>query len=329
MTKTTLSSASRFYRPIVALAPLLLLASLPLGAATVEIHKSVRDKTPETLGIPAEGVPVHGVKPYQADRAALKQKAAAVFEKNPVAAKVRGRAAQETENDRAVKFKNGSVELEVSKAAGAEILIDLDRYGHREPPARTVDEKALERDARQYVRENMPDVDPNEVGFAGVKKIMDSVAKVADDGKLSEVKGGVANYIVIFQRKINKVPVVGPGEKIRVYLSSNGEVIGHSKIWREVDKTPRGAKPVVPPGRVHETLGQKLAKHPAPRVEVDFFEFGYLGEGRYTKQDALKPVYLIGYKAGPESKRVIEIYDAYTGAEIPPPPDPPGAETKR
>jgi hypothetical protein len=84
----------------------------------------------------------------------------------------------------------------------------------------------------------MPDVDPNEVRFVGVKKIMDSVGKMSDEGKLSEVKSGVANYIVIFQRKINKIPVIGPGEQIRVYLSSNGEVIGHSKIWREPRRDP-------------------------------------------------------------------------------------------
>lgn len=328
MIKTAVLRASRLELHAARLMFFLLLAPLPAGAATVEVHKKVRDKTPAALGIPAQGVPTRGVRAHEVDRAAIKRRAAAVFEKNPVAAKGRGRPAEETEDDRAVKFKSGSIQFEVSKAAGAEILLDLDRYTRPDPRSTRYDDKAVERRAREYIRSNMPDVDPGEIHFVRTKKIMDSVAKVANDGKLSEVRSGVANSIAIFQRRIQGVPVVGPGEKIRVYLSSSGEVIGHSKIWREVDKTPGPSKPVVPPGRIQDTVVKKLATHPARRVEVDFFEFGYLGEGRYTAQDELRPVYLVGYRAGPETKRVIEIYDAYTGAEIPPPPDPAGEEKK-
>lgn len=311
------------------LAVLLLAATLPAGAATVAFQKSVRDKTAASLGIPADGVPPHGVKAYAADRAAIKAKASAAFANNPVAAKVKGGTPQEQENARAVRFRNGSVEFEVSKAAGAEILLDLDRYAKRGAASGTVDNAALERNARAYVRAQMPDVNPSELQFAGVKKIMDAVAQVDAAGKATNQKTSVANYIVIFERRINNVRVVGPGEKIRVYASPAGEVIGHSKIWRELDKTPRGAKPVVPPGRVQETIGQSLAKHPAPSVQVDYFEFGYLGRGRYDRQDTLDPVYLVGYTAGPGSKRVVKIYDAYTGAEIAPPPDLPGADKTR
>lgn len=308
---------------------LLLLTSLPAVAATVEIQKNVREKTAATLGIPADGVPPHGVKAYTGDRAAAKAKASAAFANNPVAAKVKGGTAQEQENERAMRFRNGSIEFEVSKAAGAEILLDLDRYGHRGAAAAAVDNAALERTARAYIRAQMPDVNPAEVHFAGVKRIMDGIAQVDENGAVTNKRTSVANYILVFERKINNVRVVGPGEKIRIYASAGGEVIGHSKIWRELDKTPRGAKPVVPPGRVQELVGQSLAKHPAPSVQVDYFEFGYMGRGRYDRQDTLNPVYLVGFKAGPESKRVIKVYDAYTGAEIAPPADPPGADKTR
>jgi len=313
---------------LVALVAFVLMSHLPVGAAKVAINKNVRDKTPETLGIPADGVPAHGVKPYKADRAKMKERAKAVWGKNPVAVKVRGKAAEETETDQAVKFKNGSIEFEVSKTTGAEILIDLDRYTKREPPKRDVDEKTLEREARQYVKEQMPDVDLNELSFKGVKKIIDSVSKVAKDSTVTETTTEIANYILIFQRKVNKVPVVGPGEQVRVYLSNNGEIIGHSKIWRELDQAPKGKKPVVPHSKIMQGLEQKLAKSEAPDVEVDLLEFGYMGQGRYTKQAELRPVYLVGYKAGEESKRIIEVYDAYTGEEIAPPVDPTGADAR-
>lgn len=304
------------------------IVALPALAAAVRMSTQVREKTAATLGIPAGGVAPQGVKAYQADRAAMSARARATFEKNPVAAKVRANTPEEAENPYAVRFRNGSINFEISRNAGAEILLDLDRYTRRETPKGTVDEKALDRVGRQYVREQMPDVNPGEMRFVGIKKIMDSVAQVSDSGKISNQKTGVANYILLYQRTINNVPVVGPGEKIRVYLNSSGEVIGHSKIWRDLDAPRGGARPVVPPGKVQDTLAQSLRSHPAPSVTVDFFEFGYLGEGRYTKQEVLNPVYLVGYKAGPESKRVIKMYDAYTGAEILPPPDPQGSDQK-
>ncbi len=310
---------------------LLLGLAVPASAATVTISADVKRKTAETLGIPAGGVAPQGVRAYQVDEAAVKERANAVFTKNPVAMRMRlrGFSPERSEDERAIKFMNGSIELEVSKAAGAEIFLDLDRYANRETKMREVDEKLFERDARAYIRTHMPDVDPGEVALYSVKKIMDSVARLDDDGKMSEVRSGVANYIIVFQRRIKGVPVVGPGGKIRVYLSSNGEVIGHSKVWRQLD-APRGAaKPIVPPGRVQQALAERLRGHPAKSVEIDFFEFGYFAEGRYTRQDVLNPVYLIGYKGGPEEKRVIKVVDAYTGAEMAPPPDPEGADVKK
>jgi len=314
---------------VTLLTAVLFVVSFSASAATVEFGKGIREKTATTLGIPSDGVPPQGVKAYAMDRAAVKTKAANTFANNPIAAKARAAAPQEKETERAVQYRGGSIELEVSKAAGAEILVDLDRYAHRGPAAAALDNTTLERNARAYIRAQMPDVNPAEAHFLGVKKIMDKVAQVGANGALSNERTEVANYIAVFERKIGNVRVLGPGEKIRVYFAANGDIVGHSKIWRELDRTARGAKPVVPPGRVQDTVGKALENHPAPRVQVDYFEFGYLGRGRYSRQDTLDPVYLVGYTAGPETKRVIKIYDAYTGAEIPPPPDPAGADKAR
>jgi hypothetical protein len=308
---------------------ILSLIAFPAIAATVTFSSGVRAKTEASLGIPAGGVAPQGVKGYQSDRAAMKERARSTFEKNPVAVKVRGKAPEEAENEQSVRFKNGSIDFEISKAAGAEILMDLDRYTKRETPKRTVDEKTLDRYGKQYIRDQMPDVNQGQLRFTGVKKIMDSVAQVSNEGRITNQKSSVANYILMYQRTINNVPVVGPGEKIRVYLNSSGEAIGHSKVWRDLEGPRGNARPIVPPGRMRDAAGEKLKEHPSPKVEVDYFEFGYAGEGRYTKQDVLNPVYLIGYKAGPESKRVIKMYDAYTGAEIAPPPDPQGSDKKQ
>jgi len=64
--------------------------------------------------------------------------------------------------------------------------------------------------------------------------------------KVTEEAVRIAHYVVVCDRLIDKVPVVGSGEKIRVYISSNGNIIGHSKVWRQLASTPSATRPVVP-----------------------------------------------------------------------------------
>jgi hypothetical protein len=319
MSKNVRSMGSPTRRAIAYMTPPLLLAAVPGVAATVEFHKSLRDMTAKAFSIPAEGVPSYQIEPYKADRAALSEEASAVFSKSPVAAKVRGLKAEETESDKAVTFRQGSVEFEVSKTTGAQILLDLDRYTRRDGKGPDTTDDIARRRAQDYLKQSMPDVSTHEVSSARIRKIMDSVGKVDARGATSDVTTGVANYIVVFQREINGIPVLGPGGKIRVYLSSGGDVIGHSKVWRDLRKEPVGRRPVVPPAQVKGTVQEKLSKNSAPKVEVDRFEFGYLGQGRYDRQELLRPVYLVGYTYGDYSKRTFLVFDAYTGEEIAPP----------
>ncbi len=66
---------------------------------------------------------------------------------------------------------------------------------------------------------------------------------VVADKQLTREKGTgkiLEEYNVTLQvysstRKINGVPVVGPGNKLKVYIGDNGEVVGLLKAWKDVE----------------------------------------------------------------------------------------------
>lgn len=80
---------------------------------------------------------------------------------------------------------------------------------------------------------------------------------VADEqGEINTSTKEVSNVIktdlqVIFGRKIDDIPVTGPGSKLKVYIGNGGEVTGFYKAWRALEphseckiKTPEAASEV-------------------------------------------------------------------------------------
>jgi len=84
---------------------------------------------------------------------------------------------------------------------------------------------------------------------------------------------------------------------------------------------------VLPAEAIRTSFAAAHAKGPGPAIEVDRLYFGYYAAGRYTRQDTLSPVYILGYIYGPYSKRVLELFDAYTGKVLQPVDEGP-ADTK-
>jgi hypothetical protein len=293
-------------------AVVLLGSAVPLTSAEIRFAETVRQAAPER-SLAGKPVASYGVAPFQFNAAAATRRADEIARTNPVAAPLRGKRFEPVENDEDVIFSAGPFEFWVTKATGSEILLNLDRYAEAEPQRETIEEAALIRRATEYVKSQLSDVDPAEVRFLQVKRQMDAAAQVNARGQVEgEIKERVANHIVIFERVIEQVPVIGPGEKIRVYFASNGDPIGHSKIWRRLGKAgPR--RSVLPAEAIRTAFVGIHEKEPGPSIEVDRLYFGYYAAGRYTRQETLSPVYILGYTYGPYSKRVLEIYDAYTG----------------
>lgn len=296
---------------------LLLCGAFPLTAAEIRFSDAARAAAPEKP-LTAKPVPSFGVVPFRFDKAAASLKAENVARTNPVAAFLRAQEFEPAETDEDVVFSAGSLEFWVNKATGSEILLNLDRYAEAEPQHEPIADAALVRRATEYVGSHLTGIDSREVRFLKIKRQMDSSGQVDARGQpTGEIKERVANHIVIFERVIGQISVVGPGEKIRVYFASNGDVIGHSKIWRRLGRAVR-RRPVLPAEAVREAFAAAHEKDPGPEIYVDRIYFGYYAAGRYTRQDTLSPVYILGYTYGPYSKRVLEVFDAYTGKVLQP-----------
>jgi len=305
---------------------LLLCGAVPLTSAEIRFADAVRVAAPERP-LAGKPVPSFGVVPFRFTGAAASSRAENVARTNPVAASLRAQKFESAETDEDVIFSAGPFEFWVCKATGSEILLNLDRYAEAEQQQEPIEDGILVRRATEYVRSQLTDIDSREVRFLKIKRQMDSAAPVDARGQSSgEIKERVANHIVIFERVIGQIPVVGPGEKIRVYFASNGDAIGHSKIWRQLGKAAL-RRPVLPAEAVRAAFAAAHEKDPGPGIYVDRIYFGYYAAGRYTRQVTLSPVYILGYTYGPYSKRVLEIFDAYTGKVLQPTDEGP-ADTK-
>lgn len=313
-------------RKLRRVAVLLFCFAVPLTSAEIRFAEEVRAAAPEK-SLAGKPVPSFGVVPFRFTRAAASSRAESVARTNPVAASLRAQKFESAETDEDVIFSAGPYEFWVCKATGSEILLNLDRYAEAEQQQEPIEEGTLLRRATEYVKSHLPDIDSREVRFLKIKRQMDSAATVDAQGLPSgKIKDRVANHIVIFERVIGEIPVVGPGEKIRVYFASNGDAIGHSKIWRQLGKAAQ-RRPVLPAEAIRAAFAAAHQKDSGPGIYVDRIYFGYYAAGRYTRQVTLSPVYILGYTYGPYSKRVLEIFDAYTG-KVAQPRDEGPADTK-
>lgn len=322
----TASPVTRNARILRLVAVLLFCFAVPLTSAEIRFAEEVRAAAPEK-SLAGKPVPSFGVVPFRFTRAAAASRAENVARSNPVAASLRAQKFESAETDEDVIFSAGPFEFWVCKATGSEILLNLDRYAEAEQQQEPIEEGTLLRRATEYVKSHLTDIDSREVRFLKIKRQMDSAAPVDAQGLPSgKVKERVANHIVIFERVIGQIPVVGPGEKIRVYFASNGDAIGHSKIWRQLGKVAQ-RRSVLPAEAIRGAFAAAHQKDTGPGIYVDRIFFGYYAAGRYTRQATLSPVYILGYTYGPYSKRVLEIFDAYTGKVVQPTDEGP-ADTK-
>jgi len=288
------------------------------SAAQVEFDREALRTTPERLGIGMGGVASYELAAYDFDPQAAQKRARELFGKSPAAAKARGARVETVDGKDRLKISAGPVEYEMAMRSGGEYLLDLSRYAIAEPAAKVPASKDLRATSDAYVKAFLPGIDAREIRFVGFKRIMDSATELGADGVPkpgAATTSTVASYVALYERRLAGVPVFGPGERVRVYLGSDGKVTGHSMVWRKV-AARLDTRPVVSTREIQKVLVERHAKNTADRITVDRIYFGYLAQGRYSEQATLSPVYHVGFVYGPESKRVFETFDAYTGRLI-------------
>jgi hypothetical protein len=256
-------------------------------------------------------------KQFILDKALAKQKSNNIFKSNPIAMSS-SKPVIESENEKEYIFKSGPIEYRLSKVANCEMLLNLNRYTVAEK-TNLIDSNRAIQIASSYIEKHMDDIQKNELSYSKVVSIVISGAQGDGKGNIKgKIQEDIANYIVMFDRVIDNIPIIGPGGKIRVYLARNGEVIGHSKLWRQLEKGNNNLKKVISPREAKTIISGKILSENSPDVspELKSMKFGYFEAGRNKKQDFSSPMYEIEYNYGSHSKRVIAYLDGYSGASI-------------
>lgn len=296
-------------------------------AGNIEFTEEALKNVPEKQGFDLQAVPSYDITPYDLNRDAVNSRAGQIIKSNPVVQASGGKkfSLRETSDD--IVFYSKKLEFRIAKATGAEMLLNLEKYtvADKDSEQKSIRAEDIKDVADKYIKEQFSNISSNDIRFVRIKKIMDAVqAYDKQSGKFSQEKVRVANYIALYERVIKGIPVIGPGEKIRVYLSSRGVPLGHSLIWRSISGQVSVTKPVLSSDDIKGIFIKSHGENPARTIKVDRIYFGYYADGRYTQQKVLSPYYMIGFTYGPHSKRVFERYDAYTGEFLKPPADEPG-----
>ena len=123
---------------------------------------------------------------------------------------------------------------------------------------------------------------------------------VADEqGEINTSTKKVSNVIktdlqVIFDRKIDNVPVIGPGSKLKVYIGNDGEVTGFYKAWRAIE--PYSECTIKTPEEAFEDLKAGKCRFAGPigfdKAIVKEISLAYNIEAADKEQDFIEPVYV-------------------------------------
>ena len=123
---------------------------------------------------------------------------------------------------------------------------------------------------------------------------------VADEqGEINTSTKEVSNVIktdlqVIFGRKIDNIPVIGPGSKLKVYIGDGGEVIGFYKAWRALE--PYRECKIKTPEVAFEELKAGKCRFAGPigfdKAVVKKISLAYNIEAADREQDFVEPIYV-------------------------------------
>jgi regulatory protein YycI of two-component signal transduction system YycFG len=99
---------------------------------------------------------------------------------------------------------------------------------------------------------------------------------------------------VSYDRHINGMPVVGPGDSITVSLGDDGEVIYYAKYWRKLEQV--GNVEVISGDKAIEKLnrGETIVQEAGygGSIEINNIELGYFSNGAGDEQEFYEPVWI-------------------------------------
>jgi hypothetical protein len=220
--------------------------------------------------------------------------------------------------------QNGNWYFEVSKFSGQELVANLDKYRKQLQGLRwSIEEEKLKAIAKEFILTR---------AFVNMKEVVEepivryTTASVGETKDTIKVDEDFIEADVIFTRRINGIPVIGPGSKLVVTISADGSVSGFYKIWREIDYAVKRPKIKTTSSLeaieklMHKTMQFKQSRN-GNYCQVDIAAFGYWASPRHWQQKTLLPAHTFVYSMRDEKGTVLskareELMEAYEGAKI-------------
>jgi hypothetical protein len=154
---------------------------------------------------------------------------------------------------------------------------------------------------------NIPDAQAIEIAKAYIQKTALVPLEECDVLKVTHLRVGsmqkgtnkaverAIDSAVVFQRKINNVPVEGPGGKVAIFIDHNSAVIGFEKIWRTTAKVLKNVpfKDLRPLQFAEQDMTKYWSSLGKKVIEVQDQRFGYFELGRNEIQMQLQPAYIM------------------------------------
>lgn len=196
---------------------------------------------------------------------------------------------------------DGDRELHIDLESGTEFFVDRAKFhtGAGVPREELLSESEYIGLALDYARASLAQqVAGLDLYPYKVRRYLNAVANLDSDPKVS-----VYQVAVAFNMRVDGLPVIGPGSKLAIHMTPEGEVISHEITFRRTADPAAllTGEDLIAPSEaraiVEERLRQRgidLADYVSTRRE-----FGYLRRGRHAEQSILAPYYAFFYEPGP------------------------------
>lgn len=204
---------------------------------------------------------------------------------------LRTAAAEWSSSAIAVGAQIGRWSLAMHRASGALRLSHLDRYhAVGEDEAFELSDRRAQGAAAKFVSRLalLPKAEAKAVAVTHLRQ-----AGGLPDGK--RIAERILDAGVVYTRRIDDLPVIGPGGMAMVNVAGDGQVIGARRIWRTLGR--RVATVALRPADwAVQTFEAALARQKLlGDVKVLKSQLGYLEFGELDKQTLIEPVYAFVY----------------------------------
>ena len=195
--------------------------------------------------------------------------------------------------DRLLGASVGRWQVEAHKASGAWMALHRDRYGIDEGGEFDLDDRAAAAAARRYAKSLDLLGDGRSSGdfeLLAVTHLRTAGADLADKREAPRL----LDAGVLFGRRIDGLPVFGPGGQAMVHLAAGGELVGARRVWRPLGRGIATVK-VQSVAWATERLAEHLKRTMQGDVKVLKSQFGYLEFGALDRQTSIEPVFAFTY----------------------------------